>query len=60
MFCRHNFELGGHLGIAVAFEVKEEVELDKILDGLGLHKNRTTYLKRNQKAFSVLIIPPVW
>ena len=54
-FCRHNFELGGHLGLAVAFEVKKEAALDKILERLGLHKSRRTYLKRNQKASSAML-----
>ena len=26
-FCRHNFDLGGHFGLAVAFQVKKEVAL---------------------------------
>ena len=54
-FYRHNFELGGHLGIAVALEVKKEADLDKILERLGLHKNRTTYFKRKQKASSAML-----
>ena len=55
-FCRHNFEVGGHLGIAVALEVtKKEAKLDKFLERLGLHKNRTTYFKRKQKASSAIV-----